>query len=193
MVITKKTVLYIPVDRCLAGEQISIDEQVDPLFLELSEKDEVVPVSSVRVCGKAYRAQEWLVVNANVFVQIRLPCSTCNEDVVLSLEPSLVHQEPIERIDGSFWDMSVVVRELILLEVPFFVHCGGTSCMNYNELKRYFRDTTENQDTEGYQPFHELNLEELIHGSPTKSHVECEKKFEACPSCKKAKKSGRVQ
>jgi uncharacterized metal-binding protein YceD (DUF177 family) len=153
MNIQKKTVLCIPVDQCLGGEPILIDEQVDPQFLELEEKDEIVPASPVRISGTIYRAQEWLIVNANISMQFRLPCSTCNEEFAFRIDlPSFFHQEQLDSIKGGFWDMRAILREAILLEVPFIAYCGGSACKNVKEIKPYLRE----QDANSYQPFRDL-------------------------------------
>lgn len=155
MDIQKNSVLCIPVDRCLAGDQLLIDEEVDPSFLELSEKDEIATDTPVRICGKVYHAQEWLIVNASITAQLRLPCSTCNEPFHIHIDlPSFSHQEPVDSIQGGFWDMGAVVREAILLEVPFFARCGGSTCTHMEEIQRYFRDPEK--ETDGHQPFRDL-------------------------------------
>ena len=153
----KKTVLCIPIDRCLEGEQLFIDEEVDSQFLDLSDKDEIVPVSPVRISAKIYRAQEWLIVSAHISAQIRLSCSTCNDEFIFNIDlPSFFHQEQLDEIKDGFWDMSETIREAILIEVPFLGYCDGSSCKNIKQIKQYFREQTEVQDANSYQPFRDL-------------------------------------
>ncbi len=149
------SVLCIPVDRCFAGESILLDEQIDPSFLELTEKDELVPASPVHVCGTVYCTDEWIIANARVTASFRLPCSACNEIFTLQIEvPAFSHQEAVEGLKRGFWDVGPSLREAILVEVPFFVRCGGSACAHMDDIQKYFRDPEKEID--GHQPFRDL-------------------------------------
>lgn len=142
-------VFQILTERLKDGEEEELDEVLDPSFLDLAEKDELKVSSSIKVRGKVYRAQEWIIVDATVWVPVTMRCSMCNEpfsrEIVLK---RWVHEAEVPK-NGTL-DLGDILREDILLEVPFFALCNGDTCHNKAEIQNFIH---KEQTFEGHRPF----------------------------------------
>lgn len=159
MATLKETKLHIYVDRCVAGQEFELDEQLDPQFLDLLPTDELVPLAPIAVRGKYYRADEWLIVDASITATIQMPCSMCNEKFSFSLQiPRWVHEQQLSQVEGGVWDMSAALRETILIEIPFFALCGTSACKNRSSIQPYLcqSPTAKVSNEEQYLPFKDL-------------------------------------
>lgn len=131
------------------GEELILDEKLDPSFLDLSKDDELKISSSVVIQGKVYRASDWIIVDAFVSVPITLRCAMCNEPFIRNIElKRWVHEE--EAPKNGILDLGESLREDILLEVPYFALCSGESCQHITEIKQFIRKESPH---EGYKPF----------------------------------------
>ncbi len=134
------------IDGALCGNEVVLDERVDPSFLQLSDHDELTAVSEVLVCGKAYRADSWMFINAKISVSFKLPCAVCNEPFEYTVDLSQwVHEEAVRELSGGSWDIEKPLREAILLEVPFFAQCGEGGCSNFDSVRKFIRSEEEMQ------------------------------------------------
>ncbi len=138
------------------------EERLPPSFLDLPPDDELSAVSDIEVSGRAYQASEWVLVEGQVKASLRLPCSMCNEmcDVSVALTPWEASVSA-EAIKEGIVDLSDELREAILIEVPFFVRCGGDVCRHIDDIKQYLAISgPDDQEDETYQPFRAL-LQEI--------------------------------
>src|SRR5262245_11118195 len=115
--------LYI--DRLRGGEEFFFEEEMNPDFLNLENDPEFSSSEKVRVSGKAYLAGDWLVIQGSIETALTVLCSMCNESFGMPVHVDWVHEEPISNIKGGLFDYSELVREEILLEVPYYRLCGG--------------------------------------------------------------------
>ena len=149
--------VHIRIDESPDGDEVLFEESLPPEFFDLPKDDELSPTSNVEVCGRAYHASEWIMVEATVKVAMSLPCSMCNERTVFPIELSPWKQNFSEELvrDGML-DVSEALREAILLEVPLFIKCGGDSCRNINVIRQFLAPTDRvsgDDSEERNQPF----------------------------------------
>jgi len=138
--------LCIQIDDALCGNEIVLDERVDSSLLQLSDHDELTAISEVLVCGKVYRADNWILVDARVSVSFSLPCAVCNEPFEYTVNlPKWVHEEVVRELSGGSWDIREPLREAILLEIPFFAQCGEGGCSNFDSVRKFIRSEEEMQ------------------------------------------------
>jgi uncharacterized metal-binding protein YceD (DUF177 family) len=141
MPLTKSTStgLKVRIDSSLHDDEMAFEERLPPGFLDLPSGDELSPVSDICVSGKAYHASEWILIQAEVTARMRLPCAVCNEMYEFSVElmPWKL-SVPASSVKDGMLDVSSELREAILLEVPFFVRCGGDTCLNAEQVSKYF-------------------------------------------------------
>jgi len=144
--------LCIQIDTLRCGDQIQLDEKVNASFLCLDECDELKAVSEITVCGKFYRVDRWIGIDARVSVVFCLPCALCNESFECAIElPQWVHEEEIAQLSKGQWDVREPLREAILVEVPFFAQCGGSKCGNFGSIQQFVRSE------DGETPFKDLD------------------------------------
>jgi uncharacterized metal-binding protein YceD (DUF177 family) len=130
------------------GGEILLDESLDPSFLDLSEEDELKITSPVRVQGRAYRASDWIVVDAHLSVPVTLHCAMCNEPLLTTIEIKRWVYEAEPPRDGVL-HLEEALREAILIEVPFYPLCNGDSCHNIAEIQQFIHK----EQAEGNKPF----------------------------------------
>jgi len=149
--------LRVRIDGSIEGNEVLFEEQLSPDFLDLPQGDELLPVTDIDVCGRAYRASDWIMVEGSVKAQLSLPCATCNERTVFSVEISPWELNlPVDLAKDGMLDLTEVLREAILLEVPFIVKCGGETCRNESEIRKYLAPEGRHQTDDGEernQPF----------------------------------------
>ena len=85
-----------------------------------------------------------------------MPCSICNEWCTQTIKVEGYYTLALAEIKGDKWDMTSLLREEILLEVPAFAQCQG-SCPHHSDIKKYFKRSDE---TSLAAAFEDLNLEE---------------------------------
>ena len=131
-------VLRVRVDGSHIDGEVEFEERLPPEFLDLPQGDELSAASDILVSGRAYRASEWIMIQADVTVSMCLPCSMCNDMCTFSIELTSWEQSlPASSMKDGMIDLSEVLREAILLEVPFFVRCCGDTCRNDDEFRKY--------------------------------------------------------
>lgn len=155
--------LKIYVEQLRGGKVQELSEALSPAFLgvqeaELSFEDPVV------IEGEAYMAQDDLVVQVDIETKALLPCRVCNEhfkyDIVVD---KLMHIEPITGLKRGYFDISEVLREAILLEIPPIAECHEGHCPARKDMETYLKDPAEENEPqeEGYHPFEGLSLGDL--------------------------------
>ena len=154
-----KQKVAIFIERLREGKVQTIDETLDPAFLDIDEKD-IGFKSPIVLSGEAYLAEDWLIVRLKIETQATLVCAVCNDSFPFHLHiDDLTHQEPLENIRDSTYDLLPLIRETILLEVPFYPQCGFSECKNRKEIEKYIKkEPVKEPDKKinGHKPFQEL-------------------------------------
>ncbi len=133
----KNFVIYI--DRLRDGQTLKIDEVCPTDFLEIHE-DELSFLEPVTIQGKAYLADDHLVLQLDIRAQFVMPCSICNEKATLPIEiKNFYYVVPVEEIPTHMFDYSELLREEILLQVPTFAECQGGKCPERTTLTPYLK------------------------------------------------------
>lgn len=148
------------VEQLREGHVEKIDEEFSPDFLDIHEEN-LVFGEPVIVKGKAYLAEENLILHLEIDTYAKLPCTICNESVSLPISlHNFYHSEPLKEIKGAVFNMKTILREGILLETPKFAECHEGNCPKRKELEKYFKKTSEKeQESDGYRPFDHLKLD----------------------------------
>ena len=154
--------LHVRVDGASGSGEVVFEERLPPSFLDLPPDDEVSAASEIVVSGKAYRASEWIVVEGRVKTSFRLPCAICNEMCEYAVDIRSWEQNiPAKDVVDGVIDLSEPLREAVLIEIPFFAKCGGGTCRNIDDVKRFFRsEEAPEEREETHQPFLSL-LQEI--------------------------------
>jgi uncharacterized metal-binding protein YceD (DUF177 family) len=139
----------IYVERLNEGKVEYFDFRTSPQFLDVQD---LVFKGEVHVKGKAYLAEHELVLHAEAESVVLLPCQICNEltEVEITVR-ELVAIYPHEEVKSGIFDMSPLLREEILLQVPQFIECHQGKCPERGSTSSYM-----SREHEGYQPFKEL-------------------------------------
>lgn len=155
-----KQTLKIYVERLRGGSTEQISEVLDPAFMDIAEK-ELVFSQKIEVEGDAYLAEDWLIVTLSITAFADLHCAFCNDSFCLPISiKSLIHEEALDTIRDASFDLLPLIRESILLEIPFYPQCGITKCNRRQEIEGYLKDDTKipqkPHDANGHQPFQDL-------------------------------------
>ncbi len=149
------------VDQLKDGETESLSEELPPVFLDVNEKD-LTFRDPVRLEGEAYLAQDSLILHFSIHTEVQLPCSICNEVVKVPIRiENSYHAIPLEEIKSGIYNMTELLRENILLEIPLFAECNEGSCPKRKDLKKFFKTPKANDSEdadEGYKPFADLEM-----------------------------------
>ena len=131
--------LKIYVHQLTDGQTEVIEETVSPELLEIKEKD-LQYQKPINLFGKAYLAEDYLIIQLKITTEATMPCLICNESVQKNLTVhSFYHTEEVANIKGHIYDYTQPMREAILLELPYGVECNG-SCPKRKEIKRYLKN-----------------------------------------------------
>lgn len=148
----------IYVDRLRSGGEEAISETMTPSFLDLKESDEILATKPLSVEGKAYVAGDFLILSLHIVAELKLKCALCNEFFSLRVDlPHFIHEEALDEIKHGVFDFGELVRETILLEIPFYPQCGGSECLNRESVEKYLK-TKEDTEEEGYHPFQNIDI-----------------------------------
>lgn len=150
----------IYVERLREGAEQEIQEVLSPDFLDIREFD-LVFEKPVHLRGKAYLAEDELVIHWDIQTEVLIPCSICNEPVVVAIEIcNFYYSEPLVEIKSGIYSFKKLLRETILLEVPTFAECQQGKCPKRREYVRYLKEPSDEfpETDEGYQPFIDLDL-----------------------------------
>lgn len=158
---TTSEALRIYVDRLRAHEVEQIHETVPSDFLLEASEEDLQFLAPVRLEGEAYLAHQELVLKLSLSATALMPCAVCNKPVEVKIHiPELLHMEPLTAFKRGYFDMTDVVREAILLEVPLVTECQGGQCPDRKEMERYLKKKSDREGDEGYHPFADLESRE---------------------------------
>ncbi len=150
-----KEKLKIYIERLRDGKTETISETLAPSFMEVSEQ-EVHFEKPILLSGEAYVTDEWLILTLTIQTEATLHCALCNDafgyDIAIE---HMMHEEPLENIRDGTFDLLPLVRESILLEIPFYPQCGATECLKRGEFERFLK---KEGDKTAQMPFKDLSL-----------------------------------
>lgn len=154
----------IYVEQLRQGHVEKISEKFPPEFLDVHEKD-LRFVDPVFVNGEAYLAEDMLVLHVDLKAIALIPCSICNEPVKVEIVlDGSYHAIPLDEIKGGVFDFQETLREAILLETPLLAECNEGKCPQRSVVQKYLKNETTskiNGNDEGYQPFADLDLDQM--------------------------------
>ncbi len=143
--------LVIYVDRLKEGQEECFEGTVSSDFLGNDPQFEPL----VFLSGKAYVAGEHLMIKLKAKAGAYIPCSICNEPVLVNLElQDFYHAEDLKEIPSVF-NFSSLVREDLLLQLPQFAECGG-SCPERETLKHILKREETSKPSDVQFPFSHL-------------------------------------
>ncbi len=148
----------IYVEQLRDGHIEDIHEKFSPEFLDVNEK-ELSFEDEVSVEGKAYLAEDVLILSFAVATLAKMPCAVCNRPVKTPVEiKDFYHAEPLEEIKTGVFNFKEVLREMILLDTPRFAECEQGNCPSRKEIAKYLKkpsaeDENPENEEEGYHPF----------------------------------------
>jgi uncharacterized metal-binding protein YceD (DUF177 family) len=125
------------IDRLTEGREELIDWSLPSTFLDIHEES-LSFAPEVSVQGKAYLADNFLIIQVNIEATALLPCVICNKIVekTIALE-GFYHAEPITK--ERIFDFTEKLRDAILLEVPQFYECNNGNCSERQELEKFMK------------------------------------------------------
>ena len=133
-----KEKLKIYVERIRDNSE-EIEETLAPTFMEVNE-NELTFEKPVTLSGEAYVTDDYLIATLTIKTEVELVCAVCNEPFVFEVEiDNMMHEEPLETIKDGTFDLLPVVRENILLAIPFYPQCGITECKNRDSIEPYLK------------------------------------------------------
>ncbi|KIC71257.1 hypothetical protein DB44_EC00330 [Candidatus Protochlamydia amoebophila] len=150
------------VDQLRDGHEKIIHESLFPDFIDIHETD-LSFKKNIELDGVAYKADDELILNWKIRAQALMSCSICNEAVPVNIEiDNFYHSEPLAEVKGAIYNFKDLLRETILIEVPAFAECEEGNCPRRQEVSKYLKEPSEDeQDIEdGYQPFANLDWKE---------------------------------
>jgi uncharacterized metal-binding protein YceD (DUF177 family) len=148
-------VFKIYVEQLREGRQRTFNEVLDPSFIEIKE-DELAFNDPVELKGEAYLAEEELIIHWHVKTKALVPCSICNEKVVVPIEiANFYYSEPLADIKTAIYNFKDLLREIIVLEAPLFAECNQGHCPKRVEYNQFLTESSsrDHEQDEGYQPF----------------------------------------
>lgn len=135
--------LKVYIDRLKEGSAEKFTGQVPSSFLDLGDR-ELVCTSPITLKGEAYLASDHLIIKLDIKTSFMMPCLVCNEMTHIDVHvPDFTHAEPLSSIPGSIFDISDLIREDILVQLPQFIECNGGSCPEREEIKKYLKQKKE--------------------------------------------------
>ena len=129
----------------------SFQETLDPSFLDLTGDNEIAPCSNVFVSGQVDLADGWVILQSKIETSLLVSCATCAETFPMSIQIQSWKHQVNERENRNGWiDVTQMLRDEILLEVPLFIVCGGSACTNRESIGQYL---VTREKEEKNQPF----------------------------------------
>jgi len=144
----------IYLDRLSLGKEQKLDAYLEPS--DLIEGDEnLLFKAPVHLNGRAYLAEDELIMQLDIEATAWMPCAVCNEftPFKLNLEQHYLTQD-LNEIQGAIFDFRELVLEEILVNLPHLVECQG-NCPKRKELGNYLKKESSEEGT--YNPFEGLS------------------------------------
>lgn len=134
-------VIYL--DRLRDERAETIDFQVDADEIQIAE-EQLRADGQVTLKGKAYLANDHLVLDLSIKAVLLLPCKICTEmrPFPVEIEHTIITRD-LDGIKGAKYNFFNDVREAIMLEIPTIFECNGGHCSQRDALQKYL-STKEN-------------------------------------------------
>lgn len=155
-------ILKIYVEQLRGNKEWSLNAELAPDFIDVLEP-ELSFIDPVHLKGKAYLAEDDLVIQVSIATKAQMPCRVCNELFKRDLTVDrLVHVESLTNLKRGYVDISPIIREAILLEIPPVAECHDEQCPARKDVEKYLADPSakESEEEDGYHPFENLSLDE---------------------------------
>src|SRR6185295_13577109 len=147
---THSVALPVDCNRLKSGDVEEIDVQLSAQAIDLVNEQELKIAEPIKVHLRAFVAEESLICSLEIEVLLELPCSLCREPFSFPLHIlEYTHEEPLSQIKHGMFDAGPLVREAILLEIPFYPQCGGKECKNRASVEKYLKK----EKKDNYHPF----------------------------------------
>lgn len=154
----------IYVEQLRDGHVEKIRETFSPHFLDVDEK-ELKFIDDVVVKGKAYLAEDELILNLDIATKAEKLCIICNQPTKVDIAiKEFYHAEPLDQIKSGVFVFQDLLRENILLETPGFAECHDGKCPQRREMTKYLKEKKtakeeSKEEDEGYHPFADFDWE----------------------------------
>lgn len=133
----------IYIERLRGGDTQTLTEEAPSTFLDVHEKD-LSFKDSVTFKGKAYLANDMVIIQLDAIANAIIPCRICNEPTSIKVHlNNFYHAEPIANIKSRVFNFKDLLREAILLEVPHYVECNEGQCPQRAIISKYLKKTEE--------------------------------------------------
>lgn len=86
----------IPIEHLQEGKSVAISENFDPKFLEINDED-LSFSNPIEVNGKAYLAEDMLIIQLDMKGGASLPCSICNKKVAVPFFMKRLYYKTFDR------------------------------------------------------------------------------------------------
>lgn len=130
----------IYIDRLSEGKEDLIQQTFEPVEYETDSENLAFP-KPIEVQGKAYVAEDFLILHLDVKTSYRAPCKICNEyfELPYSVE-GLYLTEELANISDHVYNYYPSLREAIILDIPQYGECEG-SCPQREAMKKYMKQS----------------------------------------------------
>lgn len=127
------------VDRLQDGDEEAIQETFPPSFLGVHEA-ELSFTLPVVVTGTALRSKGTLTLHFTISTEATLPCAVCNRNMQLKIcVHDFYHCEDLHNIRSGVFNFKELLREAILIEIPYTAECNEGSCPERETMAKYLR------------------------------------------------------
>lgn len=146
--------LKILVERLKNGETEKIHETFSPSFINIQNEKDISFSKDISIVGKAYLADDHLIVDLKIKTAISMPCSICNEIIEIPIDiKDFSDVQELSTIKSLVYDYTEEVRSALLLKLPQFVECNQGNCSERKEIQKYL---TKNDPKKVHSPFAEI-------------------------------------
>lgn len=117
----------------------SISIEVDPAFMEISEK-ELLFSEPIFISGQASLLDNHLLLDLKIQTHVSLPCIICNQMFSTPLIiDKFVQTQDIDEIKGALYSYKDEIRTALLLKVPLYPECHSGRCPERQEMAKYLK------------------------------------------------------
>jgi uncharacterized metal-binding protein YceD (DUF177 family) len=126
------------VGRLKVEHEERIEEILSPDFLDIQEA-ELAFQAPVYLRGIADVADEMFVLRLVIETELIMPCAICNQGTAIKISiPDFYYTEALAEIKGGLFDYRDILREAILLEIPYTAECNSGHCPERAAMAKYF-------------------------------------------------------
>ncbi len=134
---------------------LEIKEPAEVLEIEDSELEMIGDLS---VIGEVYIAGNELILHLSLNVTAQLPCKFCNGPAEVPIEVNDLYETiEVDKLKTGIFNFLEIVKENLLIEVPFLAECNQGNCSERAEMGKYLSKEESSNKDQGQKPF--ANLE----------------------------------